>query len=53
MIESGKNVPYTDENNEERKVSYIAYELAPKGELFKYIAKKGGLPTPIVRYYAE
>ena len=52
-IDQAKHTKFTDQNGEERHVSYIAYELAPKGELFKYIAQKGGMPLPVLRYYAQ
>lgn len=34
-------------------MSYIASELYSKGELFYYLADKGGLPPHICRYYGR
>ena len=35
------------------KVCYIASELYTKGELFYFLADKGGLPVNVCRYYGR
>ena len=52
VIEAKKSVIMT-ENDKKTKVAFIAQELAPRGDFFNYLVKNGGLPTPIVLYYAK
>ena len=52
VIEAKKSVIMT-ENDKKTKVAFIAQELAPRGDFFNYLVNKGGLPTPIVLYYAK
>jgi len=40
-------------SGKQTKVCYIASELYTKGELFYFLADKGGLPISVCRYYGK
>jgi len=42
---------YTKPSGKNKTVSYIALEIAEKGELFDFVANTGLFSEPVARYY--
>lgn len=53
MFASCEEAILKDDSGKKSKVSYIAAELCKKGELFDYLANKGGFSIPVTKYYAK
>jgi serine/threonine protein kinase len=52
FLDSEIDVTYR-QGRDSAQVGFISTELLPKGDFLSFLMGKGGLPAPVVKYYAR